>query len=121
MKTRLTDLFLELNASNLALDLFGQEANASKIFCFFAPESMDMVNWQAKVYANADIPEWCGLFGAEIGLRVKGRAIRVERPVEQNLDERRPPQDGGFNLRLPLFDFGLGDLLAGGSSFCRDP
>ena len=48
-----------------------------KSFAFFTPESMDMVNWQAKAYANADIPEWCGLFGAEIGLRVKGEQYEL--------------------------------------------
>ena len=46
----------------------------------------------------------------------KGRAIRVERPVEQSLDERRPPEDGGFKPPPASVDFGLGDLVAGGAS-----
>ena len=112
----LTDLFLELNASNLALDLFGHEANASKIFCFFAPESMDMVNWQAKAYANADIPEWCGLLGAEIGLRVKEEQYELNGRLNKVWTKGDLPKMEVSNLRLPLIDFGLGDLVAGGAS-----
>ena len=113
----LTDLFLELNASNLALDLFGQEANATKIFCYFTPESTDMVNWQAKAYANADIPGWCGLFGAEFGLRAKGENYIINGRLNKIWTKGDLPRMEVSNLRLPQFDFGLGDLLAGGSSF----
>jgi len=112
----LTDLFLELNASDLALDLFGHEANASKIFCFLAPESMDMTNWQAKAYANAYMRDWCGLFGAELGLRAKGEQFELNGRLNKVWTQGDLPKVEVSNFRLPSFEFTLQELIAGGSS-----
>jgi hypothetical protein len=112
----LTDLFLELNASDLALDLFGHEANASKIFCFLAPESMDMTNWQAKAYANADIRDWCRLFGVELGLRAKGEQFELSGRLNKVWTQGDLPKIEVSNLRFPSFDFTLQELIAGGST-----
>ena len=78
---------------------------------------MDMVNWQAKAYANADIPEWCGLLGAEIGLRVKEEQYELNGRLNKIWTKGDLPKMEVSNLRLPLIDFGLGDLVAGGASF----
>ena len=103
----LTDLFLELNASNLALNFFGQEVNASRIFCFLTPESMAMTNWQAKAYANADILEWCDVFGAELGVRAEGREYQVSGRLNKLGTKGGLPKIEVSNLRFPLFDFHL--------------
>jgi hypothetical protein len=111
----LADLFLELNASNFALGLSGHEANVTKLFCFLSPESMDMTNWKAKAYANADILEWCELFGAELGLRVKGEQIGLNGRINQIRTKGELPKIEVSNLRFPSFDFNLQELIAGGS------
>jgi len=116
LENSLTDLLLELNASNLALDLFGYEVNASKGFCFLVPESMDMTNWRAKAYANIDISEWCGLFGAELGIRAKGEQFELNGRFNKIWTMGDLPQVEVSNFRLPSFDFNLEDLTAGGSA-----
>jgi len=111
----ITDLFLELNASNFAFGLFGHEANVSKVFCFLSPESMAMTNWKAKAYANADIPEWCELVGAELGLRLKGEQIGLNGRINQVRTKGELPKIEVSNLRFPSFDFNLQELIAGES------
>ena len=88
----LTDLFLELNASNLALDLFGHEANASKIFLLFCPPNQSTCStgkprpMQMPIFRNG-----AGFLAQRLACGSR-KTIRVERPVEQSLDEGDLPK-----------------------------
>ena len=106
----LTELFVELNASNLGLEVFEQKIELSKFFLFLTPESQEMKVWQANAYANISVDELLSVKGARVSVKAEGPAYEANGEINQLKTIGDFPLLEVKGLSLPIFDL---DILPG--------
>ena len=96
------DLFLELNATDLKLEMSGHDLNVSEAFLFLSPETMD--DWQANFYANLEVDNQLSAWGFKLSVKASGPVYELSGGVSQLKTMGDLPAVEITGLRLPILD-----------------